>query len=56
MIFTQTPFIQIETSLISSIISKFKVKHPDNKIHNSFEHMFYKDKFTILLFSLHISE
>lgn len=41
---------------ISSIISKFKVKHSDNKIHISFEHMFCKDKFTILLFSLRIGK
>ncbi len=36
-------------SFISSIISKFCVKHSDNKIHISFDHMFCKNKFTILL-------
>ncbi len=41
---------------ISSIISKFCVKHSDNKIHISFDHMFCKDKFTILLFSLRIGK
>ena len=43
-------------SFISSIISNFKVKHSDNKIHISFDHMFCKDKFTILLFSLRIGK
>ena len=43
-------------SFISSIISKFSVKHSDNIIHISFDHMFCKDKFTILLFSLRIGK
>lgn len=41
-------------SIIKHIISKFCVKHSDNKIHISFDHMFCKDRFTILLFSLRI--
>ena len=44
------------SSFISSIISNFKVKHSDKKIHISFDHMFCKDKFTILLFSLRIGK
>lgn len=43
-------------SFISSIISRFKVKHSDKKVHISFDHMFCKDKFTILLFSLRIGK
>lgn len=43
-------------SFIIYIISKFCVKHSDNKIHISFDHMFCKDKFTILLFSLRIGK
>lgn len=43
-------------SLISHIISNFKVKHPDRNIHISFNHMFCKNKFTILLFSLRIGK
>lgn len=43
-------------SFISFIISKFCVKHSDNKIHISLDHMFCKDKFTILLFSLRIGK
>lgn len=44
------------SSFISSIISSFKVKHSDKKVHISFDHMFCKDKFTILLFSLRIGK
>lgn len=43
-------------SFISSIIARFCVKHSDNKVHISFNHMFCKDKFTILLFSLRIGK
>ena len=43
-------------AFISYIISKFCVKHSDNKIHISFDHMFCKDKFTILLFSLRVGK
>lgn len=43
-------------SIINSIISKFCVKHSDNKIHISLDHMFCKNKFTILLFSLRIGK
>ncbi len=41
---------------ISSIISKFCAKHSDNVIHISFDHMYCKNKFTILLFSLRIGK
>lgn len=41
---------------ISHIISKFCVKHSDNKVHISFDHMFIMDRFTILLFSLRIGK
>ena len=43
-------------AFISFIISRFTVKHPDHHIHISFDHMFCKDKFTILLFSLRIGK
>ncbi len=43
-------------ALIKSVISKFCVKHSDKKVHISFDHMFCKDKFTILLFSLRIGK
>ena len=43
-------------SLIKYIISLFCVKHSDNKVHISFDHMFCKNKFTILLFSLRIGK
>ena len=41
---------------ISYIISNFKVKHFDNTVHISFDHMFVRNKFTILLFSLRIGK
>lgn len=41
---------------IKYIISNFFVKHPDSIINISFDHMFCKDKFTILLFSLRIGK
>ena len=41
-------------SFISHIISLFSIKH--SNIHISFDHMFCKDKFTILLFSLRIGK
>ena len=43
-------------AVIVHVISKFCVKHSDNKVHISFDHMFCKDKFTILLFSLRIGK
>ena len=41
---------------ISHVVSKFCVKHSDNKIHISFDHMFCMDRFTILLFSLRVGK
>ncbi len=43
-------------SFISHIIFYFNIKHSDKKIHISFDHMFVRDKFTILLFSLRIGK
>lgn len=43
-------------AFISHIISNFSVTHPNNKVHISFDHMFCKEKFTILLFSLRIGK
>lgn len=41
---------------ISYIISKFSIKHSDDKIHISFDHMFCRDHFTIIVFSLRIGK
>ena len=42
---------------ISHVISRFcKLHHSSSNIHISFDHMFCKDKFTILLFSLRIGK
>ena len=37
--------------LIHYIFSNFKVKHHDNRIFVSFDHMFVKDKFTVFMLS-----
>lgn len=42
-------------SFISYVISHFSVTH-NHTVHISFDHMFCKDKFTILLFSLRIGK
>ena len=43
-------------AFIHYIISKFCVKHSDNKVHISLDHMFCRNKYTILLFSLRIGK
>lgn len=42
--------------LIGYVISKYCVKHSDNNVHIALDHMFCKDKFTVLLFSLRIGK
>lgn len=43
-------------SFISHIVSRFCAIHSNNHVHISFDHMFCKNKFTILLFSLRIGK
>lgn len=43
-------------ALISYIIAHFVIKHQNDSVHISFDHMFCKNKFTILLFSLRIGK
>jgi len=43
-------------NLIYYIFSNFTVKHPDNRIFISFDHMFVKDKFTVLMLSLKVGK
>ena len=43
-------------AIIKVVISKFSVKHSDDKVYICLDHMFCKDKFTILLFSLRIGK
>ncbi len=43
-------------AFIRYIFSSFSVSHSDNKVHISFDHMFCKEKFTILLFSIRIGK
>lgn len=41
-------------NIIKYVISNFKAKHKDNHIHISLDHMFVKEKFTVIMFSLRI--
>ena len=42
-------------AFISFVISRYRIKHND-RIHIAFDHMYCRDKFTILLFSLRIGK
>lgn len=42
--------------IISFVIKNFKIKHQDNKVFISFDHMFCKNHFTVLMFSLRIGK
>ena len=41
---------------ILSLMSNFKIKHPDNKVIISLDHMYVEDRFTILMFTLRIGK
>lgn len=43
-------------NVIKYVISNFKVKHNDNRIYLSIDHMYVKSKFTILMISLRIGK
>lgn len=43
-------------NLIKEVMKKFTVKHEDKKIYIAFDHMFCRDRYTILLFSLRIGK
>lgn len=43
-------------NLISYIISNYKVKHDENRVFISFDHMFIREKFTVFLLSLKIGK
>ncbi len=42
--------------IISYIINNFKIKHIDKKVFISFDHMYCKDHFTVLMFTLRIGK
>ena len=42
--------------IVIYILSNFNLSHDDNNIHISFDHMFSKEKFTILMFTLRIGK
>lgn len=43
-------------SLISSVISKYKKKHKDKRIHLTFDHMFSHDNYVTLMFTMRIGK
>ena len=43
-------------SIIKYVISNYKVKHSNNTIHIVFDHMYSKENYTILMFSLRIGK
>lgn len=47
-------FHHLFDNLISYIFSSFKVKHDDNRVFISFDHMFVKEKFTVFMLSIKI--
>ena len=53
---TRFKAIELYDSIIKLVVSLFKSKHSDNRIHISFDHMFTNDKFTTLAFSLRIGK
>ena len=42
--------------LFSHILSSFKIKHSDKRVHIAFDHMDIKDNFTVLMFVLKIGK
>lgn len=41
---------------ISNVISTYKIKHPDKRVHIVFDHMHAEEKFTVLMFSLKVGK
>ena len=40
--------------IVDDVLSKYKLSHDDNNIHISFDHMFTKENFTTLMFTLRV--
>ncbi len=49
-------FIFFYHKLITNIISSYKIKHPDKRVHIVFDHEFIEHKFSILMFTLKIGK
>ena len=49
-------FHSLFDNVIKHILSNFKVKHDDNRVFISFDHMFVKDKFTVFMLSIKIGK
>ena len=43
-------------SLIISVISKYKLKHKDKRIHITFDHMFSHDNYVTLMFTMRVGK
>lgn len=49
-------FHSLFDKVISHIFNNFKVKHDDNRVFISFDHMFVKEKFTVFMLSIKIGK
>ena len=43
-------------NIIKYVISNYKIKHTDNTIHIVFDHMYSKDNYTVLMFSMRVGK
>lgn len=43
-------------TIIKHVIKTYKKKHPDNRVHIIFDHMYFKENYTILMFSFRIGK
>lgn len=46
----------IFNSIVKDVLSRYKLSHSDNNVHISFDHMFDKYNFTVLMFTLRIGK
>ena len=47
---------EVYHTIITYVIDNYKVKHSDNRVHITFDHMFCSDNFTVLSFNLRIGK
>lgn len=53
---SKSNFISLFNNVVKLVLSNYKIKHKDCRIHISLDHMFVKSKFSILMFSLRIGK
>mgnify|MGYP005802763857 FL=1 len=46
----------IFNKIVFDVLSRYKLSHDDNNLHISFDHMFVKNNFTILMFTLRVGK